>query len=574
MPKKSFSLENFRYRLAHNEALPQMVVLGLICGLLCGLVLGLFRFMLELPLTSFLPGNDSENFEDLPSWLHFTLPIIGSLLIIAVLSRVEPIRRKVGVAHLLERMAYHQSKLPFRNALVQLLTATIALVFGHSAGKEGPAVHLGAACGSQLGQKLNLPNNTLRILAGCGTAAGIAATFNTPLAGVVFAMEVVLLEYTVIGFMPVIVAAATATLVVQLMFGKEVLLTVPPLHIESLHEIPYVAFLGVIIGLFAVLFIALMRATMTRSNQLNLSYKSKLLTAGVLTGAVAVFYPQIMGLGYDTLDAVMHGQLSLMLIAGILLAKCIATPIALGLGIPAGLIGPALFIGALAGGLLGIIGANIADQEVAQPGFYALLGMGSMMGAVVNAPMAALVAILELSANPNIIFPAMISIVVSNLIARYIFNMPSIFVTSMRLQGLDYRHKPLSQILNSSAVQSLMLTNYIKCDPLISKRGAEGLLAKSPDWILVAQDDGHTLLSPGDLHLYLQQQADEQSDIDVMEIAALRLDSLTIDSKATLQEALELMDSETVDALCVTNPLQQIVGLLTRDQINDFYRKS
>jgi CIC family chloride channel protein len=202
-------MEHFRHRLAHNEALPQMIILGILCGLICGVVLGSFRLLLEVPLQNVLPGQSSENFEGLPPWLHFFLPIMGSLLLIAVLSRVTPLSRKVGVTHLLERMAYHQSNLPLTNALLQFVVASISLLFGHSVGKEGPAVHMGAACGSQLGLKLNLPNNTLRILAGCGCAAGIAATFNTPLAGVVFAMEVVLLEYTVIGFMPVMVAADT-----------------------------------------------------------------------------------------------------------------------------------------------------------------------------------------------------------------------------------------------------------------------------------------------------------------------------------------------------------------------------
>ncbi|WP_415905033.1 chloride channel protein [Neptuniibacter sp. QD48_55] len=573
MLRNTFSLDHFRHRLAHSEALPQMVILGLICGLLCGLVLGSFRLLLELPLSSFLPGGDSDNFEELSSWYHFFLPIVGSLLLIAVLSRVTPLNRKVGVAHLLERMAYHQSNLPLVNAVVQLIAASIALLCGHSVGKEGPAIHLGAACGSQLGQRLKLPNNTLRILAGCGAAAGIAATFNTPLAGVVFAMEVILLEYTVIGFMPVMVAAATGTLVVQIMLGNQLVLTVPQLHIESLHEIPYVAFLGLIIGLLAVLFIALMRATMKWSDHSVFTYRSKLMLAGILTGSMALFYPQIMGLGYDTVTSVLHGEVGIGLLIGIVLAKCVLTPIVLGLGVPAGLIGPTFFIGAMAGGILGIFGASAVDQDVANSGFYALLGMGSMMGAVANAPMAALVAILELSSNPNIIFPAMISIVVSNLIARYVFKMPSIFVISMQLQGLDYRYKPIAQILNGSAVQSIMTTNFVKSTAIVSEKGAQHALETSPDWVLVEKDNDFSFLSPGDLHLHLRNNFEPHKDIDLLEIPALRLDASSIDSKATLQEALDRMNNKSTEALYVLDNQKKITGLLTRSQIEDFYRK-
>lgn len=567
-------MKHFRQRLAHNEALPQMVVLGMLCGLLCGLVLGLFRLLLELPLQTLLPGANSENFEGLSPWLHFSLPVIGSLILVAILSRVTPLNRKVGVTHLLERMAYHQSNLPLINALMQFLVASIALLFGHSVGKEGPAVHLGAACGSQLGQKLNLPNNTLRILAGCGTAAGIAATFNTPLAGVVFAMEVVLLEYTVIGFMPVMVAAATGALVVQFMFGSELVLTVPAMHIESLQEIPYVAFLGGIIGLLAVVFIRLMKGAMQWSDHSVLTYRSKLIIAGLATGSIAVFYPQVMGIGYDTLTAALQGELGIGLLLGILIAKILLTPIVLGLGMPAGLIGPTFFIGAIAGGLLGILGAGAVDQNVAHSGFYALLGMGSMMGAVTNAPMAALVAILELTGNPNIIFPAMISIVISNLIARYIFKLPSIFVVSMQLQGMDYRYQPLTQVLNGSAVRSLMSSNFIKSDPQISAQGALNALDSAPSWVLIERGKKYLLLSPGDLHAATRQASSSQETIDMLNMPAMRLDAAKIDSRATLQQALDKMTRKDVEALCVFEDDGEIIGLLTRDQIEEFYRES
>ena len=573
MFRHAFSMEHFRHRLAHNEALPQMIILGILCGLICGVILGSFRLLLEVPLQNVLPGQNSENFEGLPPWLHFFLPIMGSLLLIAVLSRVTPLSRKVGVTHLLERMAYHQSNLPLTNALLQFVVASISLLFGHSVGKEGPAVHMGAACGSQLGLKLNLPNNTLRILAGCGCAAGIAATFNTPLAGVVFAMEVVLLEYTVIGFMPVMVAAATGALVVQFIFGSDTVLTVPTMHIESLHEIPYVAFLGGMIGLLAVIFIIVMKKTMEWSNHSVLNYKSKLMIAGVLTGSVALFYPQVMGIGYDTVTASLQGEIGIGLLLGILIAKCLLTPIVLGLGLPAGLIGPTFFIGAIAGGLLGILGAGAVDQNVANPGFYALLGMGSMMGAVCNAPMAALVAILELTGNPNIIFPAMISIVISNLIARYVFNMPSIFVMSMHQQGLDYRYQPLTQVLNGSAVSSIMKTNFIHSDTQISLQGAIKALEHDPSWILIVENNKQTLLSPGDLKIATRQATSPYDLINTLTMPALRLDSARVNKKATLQQALDTMTEKDVKALCVMDDSDEVIGLITQDQIESFYRQ-
>ena len=138
-------MEHFRHRLAHNEALPQMIILGILCGLICGVILGSFRLLLEVPLQNVLPGQNSENFEGLPPWFHFFLPIMGSLLLIAVLSRVTPLSRKVGVTHLLERMAYHQSNLPLTNALLQFVVASISLLFGHSVlERKAPPFHNGS----------------------------------------------------------------------------------------------------------------------------------------------------------------------------------------------------------------------------------------------------------------------------------------------------------------------------------------------------------------------------------------------------------------------------------------------
>lgn len=573
MLRHAFSIQHFRQRLAHTEALPQMVVLGIMCGLICGIVLGVFRLLLELPLSYFLPSNDYENFEGLSQGLRFILPIIGSLILIALFSQIPKHARKVGVVHLLERMAYHQGHLPFKNACVQFAATIIALTFGHTAGKEGPAIHIGAACSSQLGQQLKLPNNTLRILAGCGCAAAIAATFNTPLAGVIFAMEVVLLEYTVIGFIPVIVAAVTGTLVVQFMLGRELLLNVPSVSLQSLHEIPYIIVLGIVIGLLAAFFIKLLALSLSISHHSRFTFRSKLLLAGILTGLVAVFFPQVMGIGYDTLEQVFQDELGLTLLAAILIAKCLLTPVVLGLGLPGGLIGPGFFIGALAGGLIGSFIATFIDQSLTPSGFYAMLGMGSMMAAITNAPLAALIGILELSGNPNIIFPAMISIVISNLVTRYFFKTPSAFLVGLKINGMDYRFTPLNQVLARSAVTSQMTTNFIKTAPNISTQGANTMLASKPEWLLIEQEDDLTLLSPGDLDAVLLQEADSEF-IDLLAIPALRLDSTSITDQATLEEALNLMTEANVEALCINNTQQQVIGLITRSQIEAHYRQN
>ena len=569
MIKDFISLEQFRNRLTHIEALPQLVIIGVLSGIATGLVMVLFRLIVELPLSYWLPSGHAEGFESLPGWARFALPVSGSLLLIALFSRLSAESRRVGVVHVLERMSYHQGNLPGRNILVQFFAASIALLSGHPVGREGPAIHLGAGCSSLIGQKLQLPNNSIRILVGCGTAAAIAAAFNTPLAGIIFAMEVVMLEYTVVGFTPVIVAAVSADITMRAIVGPHLAINVPAMQLQSLAEIPWVMLLGLLIGLTAAGFNLLARQP-ARIAHWPLSLR--LLLAGVLTGAVAQFYPQVMGIGYDTVDLILNGQLGLQLLFGLFIAKWLLTPLVLGLGIPAGLIGPSLFIGAIAGAIIGLVGHQLAPVSAADSGMYAMIGMGAMMGAVLNAPLAALIALLELTGNPNIILPAMLAIVIANLTVRQLFGLPSIFISNLRAQGLDYQHDALTQALSRSAVGSMMSTNVLCCQHNLERPIAATLLAETPDWIVIEKDAHHSLLEPDDLKLYLDQS--ERDSIDLLKIPARRRDLAPISFRATLKEALDQMNDHGFDAVLVLSNQGQIIGVLTREQLeHNYYRK-
>jgi len=575
MFKDSLSFSHFRNRLAHADALPQLVLLGIISGLFSGLVILAFRLLIDLPLEFWLPENNSENFEGLPTWLRFALPVGGSIATFLLLWKLLPATRKVGVVHVLERLSYHQGHLPAKNMLVQFFGAVIALLSGHAVGREGPAIHLGAACGSLIGQGLRLPNNSLRLLVGCGVAAAISAAFNTPLAGVIFSMEVILMEYTVIGFTPVLVASVTAALLIRVTYGDESAFTIPALQIQSLAEVPFVILLGIFCALLAAGFIRIMIQT-----QKSVSWPMgvRLLVAGLLTGLVAIWYPQVMGLGYDTVSEVMQGNTGLTLLAGLLISKWLLTPIVLGLGIPGGLIGPSLYVGAVAGATFAVLIAPYTGESHSGVGFYAMLGMGAMMGAVLNAPLAALIALLELTGNPNIIFPGMLAIVVASTTVRFFFNQPSIFLSSLKAQGLDYRQEPLTQALSRLGVASVMNTSFVRCDRVIGCESAIKVLEQRPEWLVLEDKQGipRYILLPSDLQHFIDRQAerhgfDPQLELDLMEMPAIRKDIASLGINATLKEALDQMNNEQLDALWIQNYSKEITGTLTREQVEQFY---
>lgn len=409
------------------DNLLKLAILGLLCGVLIGCVMLAFRMIVEGVQAAFLPGADPENYEALSATARAALPAAGGIVLALLFQWLPAAARDVGPAHVLDCLERPGARMPLRNALVQFVGGALSIIAGHSVGREGPAIHLGAAGANITGQLLGLSPATLRTLTACGVAAAIAASFNTPLAGVVFAMEVIVMEYSVVGFAPVILAAVSATAVNRLVYGADVAFIVPPLTLRSLWELPYVLAVGAAVGVFSGAFIGLLR--FFAGCAARLPFPLGVTLGGVAAGLCALAAPEVMGIGYDTVNAALLGKLSLVTLATVALFKLLATTAGVGLGLPGGLIGPMLVTGSVVGGALGIVGASILPQYASSPGFYALIGMGAMMAGTLHAPLAALTAMLELTGNPNIIWPGMLAVIAAFGTSREIFRQEPVFMT-------------------------------------------------------------------------------------------------------------------------------------------------
>ncbi|MEM7358755.1 MAG: chloride channel protein [Pseudomonadota bacterium] len=576
-------LEAQQVRMSSNfDGLALLAILGLVCGVLSGGVIILFRLFMDGAAAQLLPSGSIEGFEDLSRSSRFWLCVGGGLLVGLFLHLLKPKARNVGVVHVLERLEYHQGNLPVRNAVVQFIGASIALLSGHSVGREGPSVHLGATGGSALGRMLRVPNNSIRILVGCGVAAAISAAFNTPLAGVIFAMEVVLLDYSVIGFTPVIIAAVSATSLSRIVFGDATAFTIPAFELTTIYELPIVVAMGALIGCLSAAFIQI--TLVTTSVFQNQIIWIRTMLAGVITGAIAMLLPQIMGTGYDTVNHVLLAQIGLTGVILLAIAKTIATATAIGLGIPAGLIGPTLFIGATAGGAIGYMAnALLPETAAASAGFYAMLGMAAMMAASLQAPLAALVYLLELTANQAVILPGMAAVITASLVTRVVFKKSSIYQHLMLNRGLDYRNAPMSKALRRVGVANVMDRNISRQSRLVSLDQARELLQQDPRWILLSEGEDHrkhSLLPVTDLALYLQKlearPPDKQpQEIDLAKIPAKRLDTRAIEIVASLQEAYEKMQAGDCQVLFITGAhgatKNRVYGVVTREHIERSY---
>lgn len=564
------SIRTFRRRLASIDSMPQFAILGLASGFLTGLVIIAFRVAIEWPLDQLLEDGP-ESFETLDPVFAFSLPVAGAILLVAIFALLSKPDRRVGVVHVIERLARHQGHMPLRNAIVQFITGVVALASGQPGGREGPAIHLGAAGSSLIGQYLQLPNNSVRVLVGCGAAAAISASFNTPIAGVIFSMEVIVMEYTIAGFIPVILASVVAAVMTQIVFGSQTAFDVPPVAMSSFMDIPILVVEGAFIGVIAAVYV---RAVLLGYKISPSPMWKRMMIAGLLTGGAALILPEVLGIGYDTVNLALIGELSLVVLLTAFTLKLVLSSAIIALGVPVGFIGPTLFIGAMAGGMFALF-ARFIGTDLSEDALYVMLGMGAMMGAVLQAPLAALMAVLELTNSPGIILPAMLVIIIANMTASQVFGVRSLFILQMEILGLEFRQNPLSMALNRASVASIMTRSFKRVAPVIELEAARKLVVQKPYWLLVNGEQRPAfILRTEDLAQYLSSESEEQ--IDLAAIPATRKDVTSVFLQATLSEALDSLNQSGVQALFVNRIsaplLDSPVGILTREDIESFYQ--
>ena len=564
--RRALAAEGFRTRLADPDSLLHFSLLGLLAGVLAGLSIVVFRAIVESTLGALLPGGDPENFEALSPSLRFVLVLGGALLLGLIAQLIPPGWRPVGVAHVIDRFNRHSGSMPKGNLAWQFFGGMLCLITGQAAGREGPTVHIGAAVSSIAGTWLKLPNNSLQILVGCGTAASIAAAFNTPLAGVIFAMEVVMMEYTISGFIPIILSAAAGATVARSIFGETLLFSVAPIQPHSLAEMPAIALLGFAAGTAAALFVVVQARTLrVRSGQ----PVTRIAVGGLITAFAILGVPEAMGVGYDSLNAALIGQLGLLTLALLAITKLLLSATVSGLGMPIGIIGPTLLIGGCIGGaickLLGIASPSFHGAE----SLYVLLGMVAMMGATLNAPMAALTAVMELSGSTSAMLPGMVAVIVANLTCRVLFRQGSTSRNTLEAMGVSIRRNPLRRSLERSGVVSLMDRDVlVLAGELDSPENLQRVQAAGNRWAVFNRDKTHWLADRAALCAVLEDVAAGNPDALAIEFARPCCD---VPVQSSLGEAWQRLQDGAMDVACVVEPLalHSVLGIIRREALAD-----
>ena len=538
-----------RHAGQHNQfsKLPALVLLGLGAGVVTAGAISLFRFLIELPVQIYTAmGVDHSS-----PWVRFMIPVIGAALFWLFWRSQNPSSRRVGVPHLYEHLSYHHGELPMRNLFNQLIGAALAIGTGQPVGREGPGVHIGAAISSWLGLKSGISYNHQRLLFGCGSAAAIAALFNTPLAGVLFAMEVILLEYSLAGFTAIIVAAISADSLTRHIFGNPEPLGHSIVSTGILDQIPVLVALTLCIG-FAGLIFQQILVTLAKNRSKYLSLN--IMTTGVLVGLLLAIEPNFVTSVHHVMQNTLELEYNSTELWQFTLFYLLVPPIVLGLGIPGGLIGPSLTAGALIGALLSVSMGSWGHNVDATT--LSLIGMAAMLSAVIHAPLAALLAVFELSGSVQTLTLAMTVIVLSDLMMRSLFRMPSIFERLLTAQGLSRDTHLYRRVMMSSNVRDLM------DDSFHDHRGRGGIDSSiESNWHLVDHEDQHRVFS----HAEMSEELTD-STVDSASFCS-------VDVRSSLLQALDTMQREGCERLIVTKK-GIVQGVLSQKHIEDFYRNA
>lgn len=430
---------------------------AILIGVLCGLGAIAFRELIHLLAWAFWGAREVslEVLEGVTWQRRLVIPALGGLLVAPIVYRWVREARGHGVPEVMTAVALNKGIIRTRVAAAKTLGSAITIASGGAAGREGPIIQIGSAIGSAVGKVLGVSTRRMRTYVGCGAAAGIAATFNAPIAGALFSVEIILGEMGVSQFGPIVISSVVATVISRWHLGNTPVFDVPEYSMTGLVEmIPYAA-LGV---LCAVVALAFMKTLEFIENVLGDNPRIPDLLRPVLgglgLGVLGIWLPQVYADGYDTIDIALNAGAPWMLLLAWLGAKILATSLTLGSGGSGGVFAPSLFLGAMAGGLVGQGVAALGGPGV-EPGAYALVGMGGVVAATTRAPIMAIIIIFEITSDYEIILPLMTVCILSTVLHTRL-SKESIYTMKLAKRGIELHEGRLLDLLKPLAVQTCL----------------------------------------------------------------------------------------------------------------------
>ncbi len=515
------------------------------------------------------PEDPIEVAQQLAWGWKIAVPAVGGLLVGPLIYFFAREARGHGVPEVMKAVALRGGIIRGRIVAVKALASSLSIGTGGSVGREGPIVQIGSAFGSSLGQWMGLNTMGIRTLVGCGAAAGISATFNAPIAGAIFAAEIIVGHFAVTQFTPIVISSVVATVASRFFLGNYPAFKVPEYQIVSPFELlPYLA-TGVLAGLVAVAFIRTLSFTETAFERLPMPEYLKAAVGGVLVGIIGLQLPQVFGVGYTTISLALAGTLSAVTMAALVATKIVATSITIGSGGSGGVFAPSLFLGAMLGGVVGTLVSQYFPGATASSGAYALVTMGAVVAATTHAPISAIIIIFELTQTIDIIPALMSACVVSSLVSQ-LLSRDSIYTSKLRRQGID-----LKETVDPNVLKTLYVRDVIDDEPEIVPESANfqailDLVVQSDHAQFFVQNDAGNLLgaiSLSEVRRLIYEQEALRHLIVAGDLVDTRHPSVTPDDD--LSVVMQIFSGTRLDEIAVvdTGDSRRLVGTVSEKDV-------
>jgi len=560
--------------LASNPHIPQgaylvtiSVAVGLATALSCVLFLSVLKWITWLSFEAWQPA-----LSPFGPYLTFLPPALGGLVLGFGVYRIAREARTFDVPDVMEAIALKGGRISGFVSAMRGLSVTVTLGSGGSGGQIGPVVQLGAGVGSKIGQFLKMSDQRVITLAACGAAGGVAATLNAPIAGAMFALEVLVGHFTA-DFSLIILSSVTAAIVSRSILGNFPAFLVPAHDLVSAKEMLLYAFLGILAGLAAVAFVRLLYLCEDVFGRWRFREAFKPAVGGLCVGLLGLLTPGIYGTGMRAVEDSLNGRMALTLLVLLFFAKLVATPLTLGSGGSGGVFAPSLFLGAMLGGAYGHVVNTLFPAFTAKPGAYALVGMGALFGSAAQAPITAIIILFEMTGDYRIILPIMAATVLSVLVYK-VLNAETIYTLKLKRRGITFRAGRDVDVMAAVPVREA-LTHRLLWLP--EEMTVEGFLQRSAEeqheWFPVLNQSGELA---GVVTAQDVQKALDNGDLraTVGELATRDLVTVTPDN--TLQDVLVRFHVRDLGHLPVVDPdnPKKLVGIVSRLHVIRAYNRA
>ena len=484
-----------------------------------------------------------------PDWRVVLAPTIGGLVVGTTIYLL-PGRRYHGVADVMEACAFNSGRMGVRSGLGAAFAAGVSLGVGAPLGREGPAVHIGASISAWAAEHLGLNRSQSLALLGCGAAAAVTTSFNAPIAGVLFALEVIVGYYTLRVFAPIVVASLAAVVVRDQFFGSDALFLIPEYSLQSLWELPLFALLGVVGAVLIRFFIVLVSGCEKGWAFTGIQAWARPAVAGLLIGLVAIKYPEILSVGYEPVDLVLREKMLVADIVMLLLLKTLGTAIALGSGFAGGVFSPSVFIGAMLGGVCWFFLGLLPFAELSSQAVYSIVGIAGVASAMLGAPISTVLIVFEVTRSYEVTVAVMLAAAFASTVMQ-LGKHSSFFRWQLSKRGVNISAGRDVSVLMTHTIANLVSQRFTRVGPLTQLKQVESQLGLERRRIAIVMDENNRFAGSINLRELVGFSLEHGPDRPISEYA--RETTISVTPATNVVAALQMMAEHDIEYLPVVS---------------------